>query len=117
METALEGKSPLIRSLPAARGDGWAAIFAGTLPGTSDPIVPRIAGALSLYQAQPGWYFPVGSELAVPDDMKAQLLGRLAQETGFRSPAIIVPRFAAEEAVSSEVDIYPVHLRREMLNA
>ena len=107
---ALAGKSAFIRGLPVASGADWAAIFAHTLPGEGDEaMLPRLKGALPLYQAGGEWWFPVGAELAVPAYARHALLQHFAEISGFCPPAIIVPRFDAGP-LSRDVDVYPILL-------
>ena len=113
LAAAMEGKAAFQRGLPIALGEGWAALFARPLPGESEAMAPRIDDAICLFEAQKGWFFPVGCALAVPDDLANDLLQRVASEAGVPPPAIIVPRFGEGQKVSSAVDIYPVRLQSQ----
>ncbi len=115
MKLELSEKPAFLRGLPTAHGDGWAAVFAGSLPQEREAMVPRIKDARPLYEAESGWFLPVGCEFAVPDDLKTELLERLARQTGFRPPVIIVPRFDAQDTISSTLDAYPVRLERRAI--
>ena len=110
LDAALLAKPAFARSLPFAVGVDWAALFGRPLQGEDQPVLPRIAGAIPLYRAQPGWWFPVGSALDVPDSAQAELLKDFARHAGWAPPVIIVPRFGSR-SFSCDVDAYPVHLR------
>lgn len=107
---ALAGKPAFLRDLPRAMGEGWAALFARALPGEEQPALLRLPGALALYEARPGWWFAVGSELAVPPGVQDELLRAFGQSVGLAPPLIVVPRFDDAE-LSRDVDVYPVQLR------
>lgn len=107
---SLAGKPAFLRDLPQAIGEDWAALFARPLPGEEQPMLPRLPGALALYEARPGWWFPVGSELAVPQGVQDELLQAFAQNTGLAPPLIVVPSFGDAET-SRDVDVFEVHLR------
>lgn len=107
----LAGKPAFMRDLPTAIGENWAALFARPLPGEEQPALPRLPGARALYQARPGWWFPVGSELAVPQGVQDELLRAFAVRSGLAPPLIVVPRFGDAET-SRDVDVYQVHLRK-----
>lgn len=106
----LAGKPAFMRGLPTAIGENWAALFARPLPDEELPALPRLPGARALYQALPGWWFPVGSELSVPQGLQAELLRAFASVSSLAPPLIVVPRFGDAET-SRDVDVYQVHLR------
>ena len=104
LDAALSQKPSFARTLPKAQGEGWAAVFARTLPGEREAMIPSIGGALPLYEAERGWYFPVGLQLDAPADMVPELLQYLAEEADLRPPAILTPRD------DGRIDAYPVRL-------
>lgn len=105
---SLAGKPAFVRGLPVAVGENWAAIFARPLPGEDQPALPRLPMACPLYRAQPGWWFAVGSELAAPPAVQAELLQHFAGEAGLAPPLIIVPRFG-DAQTSRDVDLYQIY--------
>ena len=115
LRAALDRRAEFVRNLPVASGAGWAAIFARAMPGENDTMLPRLDGARPLYSAGEGWWFPVGTELAVPPHAQATLLRHFAKISGFSPPVIVVPRFG-NRPTSGDVDVYPVFLNiRETL--
>jgi hypothetical protein len=104
---ALAGKAAAFSSLAVARGEAWAAVFAGPPPEDpgGEPILPRITGAEPLYEAEPGWWLPVGLALNAPDHLGPVLWRALGEHYGLAPPAIVAPRLepGAEDADSADL--------------
>ncbi|MDQ0465007.1 hypothetical protein QO010_002791 [Caulobacter ginsengisoli] len=97
LNRAMAGKPAALRSLPFARGEDWAALFARP-DGENEPVLPRLAGAVPLYEALPGWWLPVGWALAAPDHVQPVLWQAIGEHYGLAPPAIVVPREEGDEA-------------------
>lgn len=101
-------RSPLFRTLRVAHGEDWAAVFAGQIAGvggTTETILPRIPGAIALYEVAPDWWLPVGVAVDVPAHLAPVLWRALANSRRFEPPAIVAPRFEAD-GTSGEADLY-----------
>lgn len=100
------GRRPaLYGALTFVAGADWAALFAAPMVEEREAVLPRVAGTTALYRAAPGWWFPVGTALAVPDHAREDLLAALAAREGIGSARVIaIPSFAGE--TSAEVDLY-----------
>ncbi len=113
---SLANKPAFLRNLPMAIGEDWAALFARPLPEEDQPALPRLLGSCPLYQALPGWWFPVGSALSTPSVVQPDLLHAMAREARISPPIIVVPEFGPSE-LSRDVDLYPVYLRETVAPA
>ncbi len=97
LNRAMNGKPAALRALPFARGEDWAVLFA------QDGALPRLAEAMPLYEASPGWWLPVGWALAAPDHMQPALWQAIGEHYGLTPPAIVAPI-----GESNEADLYLV---------
>lgn len=100
---ALASRNDVLGALAVEHGERWAAVLSG-----ADAMLPRITGALALYEASPGRWLPVGVELDVPRHARDPLWGALVERSGLRSGVIVVPRFVDDEETSAAVDLYPI---------
>lgn len=101
-------RSLLFRALRVAHGEDWAAVFAGEVAGpggTREAILPRIPGAVPLYQAAPDWWLPAGVVVDAPAHVEATLWRAMAASRHIQPPAIVAPRFDAD-GTSGEADLY-----------
>jgi hypothetical protein len=119
LAAAMAGKSHLLQALKVEHGAGWAMVLAAPLEGESERMLPRIAGAIPLYEAAKGWWFPVGVALDVPDHLHAALLAAFAAEHRIQLPAVVVPRFVGDTAGGADVFLVrdPVAFRDSALAA
>lgn len=102
------GRSALFRTLRVAHGEDWAAVFAGEVTGAGgrrELILPRIAGAVPLYEAAPDWWLPAGVAVDVPAHVEGTLWRAMAASRHIQPPAIVLPRFEAD-GTSGEADLY-----------
>ncbi len=110
--TEMAGRPAVLRALEVARGDDWIVVFAGAL---SDPtaagetVLPRLAGAIPLYEESPGWWLPVGVEMTAPTHVHAALRKAMARDNDFDAPVVVVPRLDGADAEAA--DVYPVGRR------
>lgn len=86
----MAGKPAALRALPFTHGEGWAAIFARP-DGREEPVLPRLAGALPLYEAAAGWWLPVGWVMAAPAHVQPDLWRAMARHYGVSPPAVVAP--------------------------
>lgn len=102
LDEGMAGKPAALRALPVARGQDWAALFARPA-GEGEAILPRLAGALPLHEASPGWWLPVGWLLAAPAHVQPDLWRAMALHYGVAPPAVVVPRAEDESAASADL--------------
>ena len=90
-------KSALFQSMRRVEGDGWMVLFAAQVgddtAGETVAVLPSIPAMIPLYEDAPGWWLPVGTALAAPEPLRAELREALSQARGFRPPVVVVPRF------------------------
>lgn len=102
LSRALAARATVLGGLAVEHGEDWAAVVS-----RGDAMLPRIAKAVALYEAATGWWFPVGTELAVPPHARDALLTALAERNAIQSAVIVVPRFDPNND-SAAADLYPI---------
>jgi hypothetical protein len=102
---AMAAKPALLRALPVAFGEDWAAIFASPAI-EEDALLPRLADTMALYEAVAGIWLPVGVVPAIPDHAKAAVLRAMLEREGVAAPAILVPR--APGGKDAAADLYVI---------
>jgi hypothetical protein len=108
LAAALGARLAVLGGLLVAHGEGWATVFAAPFGEERHGVLPRLRGALPLYDAGRGWWFPVGTAIDVPDHVRELLIGALATRYAIDPPAILIPRFTSEIGRSAEADAYVV---------
>ncbi|NEX92581.1 hypothetical protein [Caulobacter sp. 17J65-9] len=103
----LAARPRLAAVLPVAKSADWAVVFAASLPGEQDRLLPRMGDATPLYEAAPGWWLPVGAVLDAPDHARADLWAGLGEREGLRAPTVCLPRFGSAD-ITGEADVYLV---------
>ena len=89
LAATLLARSRLWGDLPLAHGDGWAVLRA---VGGPEPLLPRVPGAVPLYQAVPGWWWPVGWRLDVPATWLPAACAATGVQVPVAPPVVLVPR-------------------------
>ncbi len=89
---------PVLGGLTVCVGEEWAAVFGAALDGGDGAVLPRVEGAIALYEAIPRWWLPVGVAIDLPDFARDAVMAALAAEHGIRSPVVVIPRDGSDEA-------------------
>lgn len=89
---------PVLGGLSVCVGEQWAAVFGAALDGGDGTVLPRVEGAIALYEAMPRWWLPVGVAIALPDFARDAVMAALAAERGIRGPVVVIPRDGSDEA-------------------
>jgi hypothetical protein len=119
--TSMSRKSRLLQSLAVEHGDGWAAIFSGTVPRETGMVLPRLDGVTALYEIAPRIWLPAGVTIDAPAHVQGALIAAMFDHYDVAPPAIVVPRFGDTAAWTDEADLYvvrePVAFHRSLLCA
>ena len=107
-ETQLARKSALFQQLKQIKGFDWLVYFATKITHDGDDvlILPYISGMLPLYEEVPGWWLPVGTEMAVAEVLRADLRQALCVKKRLKPPFILVPRFLSSDTIAHAADLY-----------
>lgn len=116
LHAALARRPSLYAAASIVQGRNWSALFAAPMSGEREVVLPHLPGTTALYSAAPGWWFPVGAALAVPEHVHADLLAALAEREGIDPPIIAVPCFAGDTATTANLYLASETARVENLD-
>lgn len=94
----LKTKSALFGNLHVARGEGWWVIF-GAAGHSGEVLLPHIADAVPLYEAETDCWLPVGTALNIPINTRSDYMDMVRDQNDLAGlPLCLMPQFEIGDA-------------------
>lgn len=101
--TSIRERSKHFDEMKMAVGDKWVALFS---EGSEQAVLPRIEGAIPLYEYDNNIWLSVGWLAGVPAHVEPVLMKNLRVEHNLAGPTIIIPHSEMDGDTTQLADIY-----------